>query len=317
MTTLRTLRFHEYGEPASVLRLDRIDVPSPPAGRIRAVVHACGLNPADWALCRGLFPGILPRGIGLEVSGIVDALGEGVTDVAKGDRVVGTADFAGGTSAGASDRAIMDHWAKVPAGLDLVQVAAVPTVSMTAFGGLEALRVTAGQVVLIHGAGTMVGFAAVQLALGRGARVIATAGETYAGRLRARGAQVTSYGEGMVERVREIAGGPVELALDTGPVSGVLPDLVRIVGGDPRHVFTLVDFAAAAQLGARHPFGEGENAKMPYDVLGELIQRAAEGKLTIPIARTFALEDWREALDLSQSGHARGKLVLLPGGAAS
>ena len=99
--TMRTLRFHEFGEPAEVLRLDRIAVPSPPPGRIRAVVHACGLNPADWALCRGLFAGKLPRGIGLELSGIVDAVGDGVDDVAVGDLVMGTADWAGELSAGA------------------------------------------------------------------------------------------------------------------------------------------------------------------------------------------------------------------------
>jgi NADPH:quinone reductase-like Zn-dependent oxidoreductase len=230
---------------------------------------------------------------------------------------VGTADFAGGTSAGASDGAIMDHWTKVPADLDLLQAAALPMAVVTAFSTLDALGVTAGQVVLVHGAGTTVGFAAVQLALVRGARVIATAGQTYAERLRALGAKVTSYGEGMVERVRELAGGPVDLALDTGPVSGVLPDLVRIVGDDPRRVFTIVDFAAAAKLGTRYTFGAGETRRARYDVLDELVQRAAEGKLTIPIARTFALEDWRAALDLSQSGHARGKLLLLPGGAAA
>jgi NADPH:quinone reductase-like Zn-dependent oxidoreductase len=314
MTTIRTLRFHEYGEPDSVLRLDRIDAPTPAAGRIRAVVYACGLNPADWALCRGLFAKSLPRGIGLEVSGVVDALGEGVTDVALGDRVVGTADYAGGPSAGASDRAILDHWAKVPADLDLVQAAALPMAVHTAFCHLDALGVTAGQVVLIHGAGTTVGFAAVQLALMRGARVIATAGETYAERLHALGADVTSYGEGMVERVREIAGGPVELALDTGPVSGVLPDLVRVAGGDPRRVLTCVDFAAAAALGARSSFSEKMAPR--YDVLAELVQRAAEGKLTVPVARTFALEGWREAAEISQSRRARGKLVLLPGGVA-
>ena len=97
--TMRTLRFHEHGEPAEVLRLDRIAVPTPPAGRIRVVVHACGLNPADWALCRGLFPGRLPRGIGLEVSGVVDAVGEGVADVAVGDLVMGTPDCAGAACA--------------------------------------------------------------------------------------------------------------------------------------------------------------------------------------------------------------------------
>jgi NADPH:quinone reductase-like Zn-dependent oxidoreductase len=115
---MRTVRFHEYGEPAEVLRLDRIAVPSPPPARIRVIAHACGLNPADWALCRGLFAGMLPRGIGLELSGTVDAVGEGVADVAVGDLVMDTADWAGELSAGASDRAIMDHWTRIPPGLD-------------------------------------------------------------------------------------------------------------------------------------------------------------------------------------------------------
>lgn len=108
--TMRTVRFHSYGEPADVLRMDREVIPSPAPGRIRILVHACGLNPADWALCRGLFAGDLPRGIGLEVSGLVKAVGVDVTDVSVGDRVLGTADYAGCTSAGASDYAIMNHW---------------------------------------------------------------------------------------------------------------------------------------------------------------------------------------------------------------
>ena len=74
--TMRTVRFHNYGEPADVLRLEEVAIPEPGPGRIRVRVHACGLNPADWALCRGLFPGNLPRGIGLDVSGAIDAVGE-------------------------------------------------------------------------------------------------------------------------------------------------------------------------------------------------------------------------------------------------
>ena len=255
-------------------------------------------------------PGALPRGIGLEVSGTVDAVGPGVADVAVGDLVLGTADYAGGTSAGAADRAIMDRWARVPAGLDLVQAAALPMAVETAYWHLHILGVSAGQTLLVSGAGTTVGFGAVQMGLRRGARVIATAGDTYAGRLRALGATVTPYGEGLAGRVAEAAGGPVDLVLDTAPPSGVLPDLIEAAGGDPRRVLTITDFAAAAELGARDTFREDWPPRR--NVLGEFAQLAADGQFTIPIAGTFPLEDWHTALDISESGHARGKLVLLP-----
>lgn len=314
---MRTVRFHAYGEPADVLRLDEAAVPSPGPGRVRVRVHACGLNPADWALCRGLFAGALPRGIGLEVSGTVDAVGADVTDVAIGDRVLGTPDFAGYASAGASDFAVLHYWTPVPAGLALVDAAALPMAVETAFRSLDTLGVTAGHTLLVHGAGTTVGFAAVQIAQLRGARVFATTGPTYADRLRALGAEVTAYGDGMVDRVHALVGGAPDLVLDTAPASGVLPDLIRIAGGEAHRVLTISDFAAAAQLGARDT--GRENAAVRYDVLAEFAQLAAAGRFTVPVARTFALEDWRAALDVSLAGTARGKLMLLlgpPGGSS-
>jgi NADPH:quinone reductase-like Zn-dependent oxidoreductase len=223
-------------------------VPSPPPGRVRVAVHACGLNPADWALCRGLFPGKLPHGIGLELSGVVDEVGEDVDDVAVGDLVMGTADWAGELSAGASARAIMEHWTRIPRVLNPLRAAARPMAAETAYRSLESLGLGAGRVLMVHGAGTTVGFAAVQLALMRGAWVVATAGDTYARQLREFGVTVTAYGDEMVERFRAILSGSPDLILDTAPPRGVLPDLVRIAGGDPRRVLTVTNFAAAATL---------------------------------------------------------------------
>jgi NADPH:quinone reductase-like Zn-dependent oxidoreductase len=253
----------------------------------------------------------LPRGLGLDVAGVVDAIGEDVSDVAIGDRVFGTADFAGSPSAGAADRAILDRWSRIPAGLDFVKAGALPLSVETAHRSVDQLDVKAGQTFLVHGAGTTVGFAAVQIALLRGARVIATAGATNAQPLRTFGAEVTSYGEGMVERVLAIAKKPVDLILDTAPPSSALPDLVTIAGGDPRRVLTVSDLAGAAAAGVRTTFGEA-NVKLRYDVLPDFAQRAADGKFSIPIAKTFPLEDWRAAMDLSLGGHARGKIMLLP-----
>lgn len=307
--TMRTVRFHEYGEASDVLKLETVPVPTPGPGEIRIAVHACGLNPADWALCGGLFPGELPRGIGIEVSGTVDALGDDVSDVHVGDTVLGTADWAHCTSAGASDSAIMDRWVPVPTGLDLVHAAALPMAVDTAYLHLIWLGLDPDQTILIHGAGSTVGYAAVQIALTRGLRVIATAGDTYARQLRELGASVTSYGNGMVERVTALSDGRVDLALDTAPVGGALPDLVRIVGGNPRRVLTISDFDAAAELGVRDTFHEDPAARI--DGLAEFTRLAAGGRFTVPITRTFPLEDWRTALEISQSGAARGKLVLL------
>ena len=313
--TMRTVRFHEYGEPADVLRLESAPVPEPGPGRIRVAVHACGLAPADWALCRGLFAGSLPRGVGCDVSGIVEAVGEGVTDVAVGDPVFGTADFAGQPSAGAADLAVMDRWFAVPEGLDLTQAAALPMALSTAYWHLARLGLTPGRTILINGAGTTIGYAAVQIALIRGMRVVATAGQTYAGRLAGFGATVTGYGDGLAERVKAVAGGPVDLVFDTAPANGVLPELVQIAGGDPKRVLTCSDPTAAAELGVRDSFHEDRATftdEERYGFFAEFAQRAAAGEFTVPVAGTFRLDRWRTALEISLTGRARGKLLLLP-----
>jgi NADPH:quinone reductase-like Zn-dependent oxidoreductase len=303
---MRTLRFRDYGPAADVLRVEDAEAPRPGPGQIRVAVQACGLNPADWALCGGLYPGDLPRGIGLELSGAVDAIGDDVTGVGLGDLVFGPAPFTG-PSAGASDQAVLDRWFTLPSGLDPVDAAALPMAVGAAYPALDALGVGAGDTVLVHGAGTTTGYAAAQIALQRGARVIATMGPTHADALRTAGAEVTSYGDGMAERVTALAGGPVELVLDTAPAHNALPDLVRVVTS-PEHVLTFNIAATAREFGVRSVF---DAPAMPrHDVLGEFARLAAEGHFSIPVGGRFALEDWRTALELSQSHQAHGKLVL-------
>ena len=305
---MRALRFDHYGEPGDVLRLEYAGIPEPKVGHIRVKVHACGLNPADWALFRGLFAGDLPRGVGLDVSGTVDAVGESVADVAVGDRVLGVPAYQDYPSAGAADHAVLSAWTLIPAGLDLVDAAALPMAIETSTRCLDILGVTAGHTLFVYGAGTMIGFAAVQIARLRGARVIAAAGETFAGQLRALGAEVTPYGEGMVERMRELASGAPDLIFDAGPISDVLPILVSIAGDDAHRIVTVSNHGPAADaLGVRNSF-EGA---LSYGALGKFAKLAAEGRFTVPVARTFALTDWRAALDLSLTGHAHGKLMLM------
>jgi NADPH:quinone reductase-like Zn-dependent oxidoreductase len=235
-TTMQALCLHCYGEPLEVIHLAEVAIPKPGVGQVRVRVHACALNPADWALCRGFFPVPPPRGIGFDVSGTVDALGQGVTNVTVGSLVFGVPDFMGQPTAGAADYAVLKVFVPVPDGLDPIEAAALPMAVETAARSIDLLQLTAGQTVMVNGGGTMTGFAAVQIALLRGAHVIATAGETFAGRLRELGAKVTPYGDGIVERVRELAGGAPDFALHTAQVKGTLPDLVKIVDGDPKRV---------------------------------------------------------------------------------
>lgn len=309
---MRALRTHENGPALDVLHLEEAEPLAPGPGQIRIAVQACGLNPADWALCTGLFTGDLPRGIGMEAAGIVDAVGASVTDVQIGDAVFGPVPFTGPT-AGAAEYALLDQWFPRPEALAPAATAALPMAVETAHRGLDELGVRRdaahGLAVLVHGAGTTVGYAAVQIALRYGARVIATAGQTYADALRALGAEVTAYGTGMAERVRELAGGPVDLALDAGPVSDSLPEIVRTVS-KPEDALTLSDFSAAATLGVRFQTSDLNKLVWHHHVLGEYAQLAAEGAFTVPVAQVFPLEEWRTAVELSLSGNARGKLVL-------
>jgi NADPH:quinone reductase-like Zn-dependent oxidoreductase len=306
---MKTLRAAHYGAPLEVLEVNMVPIPQPRAGQIRIRVRACAFNPADWAVCQGFIPLPPPRGVGFDVAGIVDALGDGVENVDIGDPVFGVPDYVGYQTAGASDYAILKLWYAIPKGLDFPDAAALPMAVETAVRSIDLLGLAKDQTIVVNGGGTMTGFAAVQIALLRGARVIATAGETFADRLRALGAAVTPYGAGMVERVREIVGGDADFALHTARVDGALPDLVRVVGGDPKRVMSFSDFDAGG-IGVRTT-GREKGVVHRYDVLGDYARLAAEGHFTIPVARCFTWDDWREAVEISMAGRAHGKLVLV------
>jgi NADPH:quinone reductase-like Zn-dependent oxidoreductase len=312
---MKALRVQRYGEPTDVLQLDDVALPMPRAGQVRIRVHACALNPADWAVCQGFLPLPPPRGIGFDVSGTIDALGEGVSGVRIGDLVFGVPDYIGYPTAGASEFAVLKVWYSVPNGLSLEHAACLPMAVETAARSIDLLGLSKGQTIMINGGGTMTGFAAVQIALLRGAHVIASAGETFSARLRALGAKVTPYGDGIVERVREITDRAPDFALHTARVKGALPDLIRIVDGDPRRVMSFSDFDEGG-LGVRTT-GREKGVVHRYDVLGHYAQLAAEGRFTIPIARRFTWDDWQDAVEISVSGHAHGKLVLIVDGDAA
>lgn len=158
-----------------------------------------------------------------------------------GDRVFGVPDYAGQPGTGLANYVILSIWQPMPAGLDFVETATLPMVVEMAALGLDLLGPFASPTLLVNGGGTVMGFTAVQIALTGGARVSATAGETFTGRLSKLGADVTLHGEGMVERVRTLVGGASDLVLHAALAPGMLPELVRIVDGNPLRVMSIGD----------------------------------------------------------------------------
>jgi NADPH:quinone reductase-like Zn-dependent oxidoreductase len=164
-----------------------------------------------------------------------------------------------------------------------------------------------GQTIVINGAAGGVGAAAVQLARARGAHVIGTASERNHDFLRSLGAEPTTYGDGLVERVRALAPHGIDLAFDTAGKGGVR-DLIELTG-DPARVATIADFGAAA-LGVKVTGGGDFRAA---EALGEAASLVEEGRLQLTVAQTFPFSQAAEAHRVSADGHVRGKLVLVPG----
>jgi len=304
---MKGIQFNEFGGP-EVLELVELADPSPAAGQIRVRVRAVGINPIDWKVRSGMMGGDLPKRTGQEVSGVVDELGEGVTDVAVGAEVFGSA--AGG--GGAAELALLENYAPIPSTLDFVGAAALPVAVETAIRTLDALGVTEGQTLLINGASGSVGIATVQFARERGARVIGTASAANAEYLRSFGAEPTTYGDGLVERVRALAGGRdpvVDLALDAAG-GGVLPALVELTGA-PERVVTIADFQGAQDTGVS--FNGGMGPERAWQALREVAPLIDAGRFRLPVAQTFPLADIAEAHRISETGHPRGKLVVTVG----
>jgi NADPH:quinone reductase-like Zn-dependent oxidoreductase len=298
---MKAVRFSRFGGP-EVLELVDLPDPHPGPGQVRIAVRAAGVNPSDWKKREGLMDEELPQTMGYEAAGVVDELGDGVTDAVVGDRVFGLS----AAGAAQAELAVLSYYAPIPPSLDFAGAGALPAAIETAARALDQLGVGSGSTLLINGASGSVGGAAVQLAKARGARVIGTASPANHEYLRSLGAEPVAYGEGLAGRVRGLAPDGVDLALDVAG-SGVLPELTELAGG-AGHVLTVADFRGAREHGVRFSSGDAGRAVHILGEIGELIQ---SGRFSLPVAQTFSLADVAEAHRVGEHGHARGKLVLL------
>lgn len=297
---MRAVVFDRFGGP-EVLHLG--EVPEPEAGpeQIRVRVEAVGLNAFDGKVRSGAmesaFRTRLPAVPGLEVAGVVDQVGSDAAGVVVGDRVTGW------TSRGAAELALLKLWAPVPDGLDAAQAAALPVVTEASRRVLRILDLKPGETLLVHGASGGIGGLVTQLAVAAGVTVIGTASPTNQERVAAYGATPTTYGEGLVERVRALAPA-VDAVLDTAG-SGVLPQSIELRGGTER-VVTLAD-PAAHGLGVQFP----ERSEPSATELAEIVDLVVRGEVSVPIAKVLPLAEAARAQQMVDEGRAGGKVVLV------
>ncbi|MCS0603643.1 NADP-dependent oxidoreductase [Streptomyces sp. LP11] len=299
----KAITFSEYGAP-EVLRLSEVTAPEPGPGQVRIRVRAASVNPLDMKIRSGLMAGAAPARFpvvpGLDAAGVVDAAGEGA-GAAVGDEVLGAT--AGGSY---SEYALIDAPVAKPAALSWEVAASLVTVGRTAFRVLAQLGVRRGQTLLVHGAGGSVGVIATQLAVARGITVVATVGEHDIERITTLGATAVRYGSGWVERVRTVAPRGVDFVLDASG-AGVLAESVALTG-DSANVITIADMSAA-QYGVRFSAGGADQAEQ---ALPQLVELAAAGRLTLPVWRTYPLDQAAAAHADLEARRNRGKAVLLP-----
>jgi len=304
----RAVQFESFGGP-DALSVREVPVPHAGPGQIRVRVTAAGLNPMDWfmtsdAETAARFGLSLPCGFGTDYAGVVDEVGDGVSEFVVGDRV-----FGGALSRAVADYVVVDEAGTIavggaahhtPDGVDDRTAATLAIAGCTAAAALAVVNPGPGDTVLIGAAGGGVGVFAVQLARLAGARVIGTGSATSADALRALGAEPVAYGDGLVSRVRALAPAGVTAVMDLHGTDTA--QAARELGVPDERITTI-----AAQV-AGITAANGANAAP--GAIEEIAGLVAAGRLRVPIAASFPVEQIRAAVELQAGRHVHGKVVI-------
>jgi NADPH2:quinone reductase len=295
-----------------VLELVPADVAPPAAGEVTINVHAAGINPADHKrIANGDFT--QPVTIGFEVSGVVSELGPG-TQLASGGGAVGDEVLAFRISGGYASKLTVpaaDVFAK-PVGVEHPAAANLLLAGTTAAEMLHVTGIGVGETIVVHGASGAVGVSVLQQARLLGAHVIGTAGPDSFDTIAQFGATPVAYGEGLESRLRELAPEGFAAALDAVGTDEAVDVSLALVANRDR-IVTIAAMKRADQEHIRVIGGSmPASAAFRDGVRARLISLADEGKLLVPVARTYPLAEAREALAFLQDGHPGGKLALLP-----
>ena len=306
---MRAAVYDAYTENFDDITVRELPDPKVPPASVLIEVRAAGVNPVDWKLVGGHLDPVMPTQFpvtpGWDVAGVVVGLGFDTPEFSIGDEVLAYArkDVLGGGTFAEKVAVPVHAVAPKPKSLSWEQAGGLPLAGGTALRTLESLGELEGRTVLIHGASGRVGSFAVQIAGAAGARVIGTASEANHEYLRGLGAEPVTYGDGLVERVLEAAGGKVDGVADF--VGGVLDDTLAVLAEDGSHAS--VTDPSVAEHGGRHIWVRPDGSETAR--LGLLVD---EGKLTVDVAGTYGLDQVPQAFKDSATGHVRGKLVIVP-----
>ena len=304
----RAVRYDEYGG-IDVLHIAEVERPVPGAGQVLVRVKAAGINPGEAYIRDGRlhdrWPATFPSGQGSDLAGVVEEVGDGVDTFSPGDYVIGfTHDRVSQAELVAVDA---DHLTRKPSGVSWEAAGALFVVGTTAHAAVRAVALQPGDTVVVSGAAGGVGSLAVQLAKNAGATVIGLASEPHHEWLRSHGVVPVTYGEGVAERIRAASGGRVDALVDTFG-SGYVEEAIEL-GVAPDRIDTIIDWDAAAKYGVKT---DGNMVGASAEVLAELATAIADGRLEVPIARTYPLDDVHDAFRELERRHTRGKIVLVP-----
>jgi NADPH:quinone reductase len=302
----------DFGGP-EVLKLVPTDLGPPKKGEVTMEVRAAGMNPADYKhFTPGQDPALLPLTIGYEASGVISAIGP-ETEIATGAGAVGEEVVAFQiTGAYASHVTVnaFDVFAK-PTSLTFPEAANLLLVGTTAAEMLHVTGVRADDVVLLHCAAGAVGTSALQQARLLGATVIGTANKANFDEVARFGGVPVDYGPGLEERVRAAGPGPVTAALDTVGVDEAIHVSLAVVANRKR-IVTIAAPQRAKSDGLQW-IGGSNPTSGPYRASqrARLLQMAAHGDITVPIAMTFSINDAPSAVAALMGEHPYGKLALV------
>jgi NADPH:quinone reductase-like Zn-dependent oxidoreductase len=305
---MRAVRFDRYGD-RDVLYIADVDVPEPAVGEVLVEVRAAAINPGEANIRKGLlherFPATFPSGEGTDLAGVVTAVGDGVSEFAPGDEVLG---WSWQRSSQAEYVTVpVSQLVTRPAGLSWEVAGSLNVAGATAWAAVAAVEPQSGETVGVSAAAGGVGSIAVQLLRMRGALVIGIASAANHAWLLAHDVIPVEYGDDLEARVRAAAADGLDAFVDTFGPDYV--DLALTLGVSPERIDTVTAFARAAEVGAKT---EGSAAGSTQEVMTKLAELAASGKLEVPIAATYPLERVQDAFAELEQRHTRGKIVLIP-----